>query len=80
LHLPSGTSVIAYTGSTLKAIETWQPVADMAAHAYQTVTYVTTGTNGISVSATTTGKSKTGKGTVTVYGYNAQYLTAGLTF
>jgi hypothetical protein len=80
MSIPTGTAVVSYAGSTLSSIETYSVNATMPARSYQTVTYVTTGTNGISVSATTTGKSKTGKGSVTEYGTNGQYLTAGLTF
>jgi hypothetical protein len=80
LSIPISTTVVSYGGSTLSSIETYSVNANLAAHSYQTVTYVTTRASNISVSATTTGRSKTGKGAVTEYGYNGQYLTAGLSF
>jgi hypothetical protein len=79
IHVPTGTSLVAYVAGALGAKESWRVLADAAPGNYTTVTDVHAATQGIEVQATTQITGVLGAVAAVVEGQANQDLTAQAT-
>jgi hypothetical protein len=76
LHVPSGVQVLSATGFSLGAAERWSVIADLSPGQYRTITFVTSGVQGVAVHATTQALALIGVAARTSDGYDDQQLEA----